>query len=762
MAEQILTGKIDEPLDTTQATPQTAQQKNASDTSGLLVGDAYEKAPKNEFEQRIENYRPQAAELAKKMGADYFPEIPIISPLALRIATATGSILGFGEGDTFYERYQNELAKQQALEEERQKLLSPVGAFIKGAGNIVAGIATLPELGAEAAITKLGASTVAKYAAPAIEAGLYGGASNAAETIPGESWQDYAKRTGEGAAWGSALGAGLKGVFWLGGKAYQFAKPTVQTIFNPEAGAISTVAQAAEGAAPSAASKRGISVDEFTQRALAGQDVNIADIQGVKPVLERAAGRAEPSAVDALNDSLSQRLKDSGQAVGAGLDAVYGKTLDAGASRDAAITQARAVNKPAYDKAYSQPIDYASPQGMQIENIINNRVPSTAIKRANDLMRTEGASPSQQIMANIADDGSVTFQKMPNTMQVDYITRALNDMAKSGEGAGAMGGQTQLGSAYQGLARDLRTSLRQAVPDYGTAVDGAGRYIKQNNAFDSGTDFIKLITNKKADPTDVSNQLRMFTRRDGKQYSPKERATFSEGIANFIKENPDTAAKIFAQGDSTTMQRMQTALGSQNFNAIDDLLSANRIAAMTKEIGAKTPPGILHDAGVGTAIGAAGGTALEHFVPTVWQNITSNPLTAAGAAALAAGGIGLKAGMNAIANRRANALLQLALSDQPTAAQKLIDATKNNAQNRAALHDLEERAARYLGATYGLPENRLERKSGGRVSDTEDAASHLVREAERTKNLISNHTERMLSLPDDAVVNALSVAKSVF
>src|SRR6202008_2610599 len=54
-------------------------------------------------------------------------------------------------------------------------------------------------------------------------------------------------------------------------------------------------------------------------------------------------------------------------------------------------------------------------------------------------------------------------------------------------GQGALGGQTQLGSAYQNLSRDIRGKLRQAVPEYGTALDTAADPISQVQAVKLGS-----------------------------------------------------------------------------------------------------------------------------------------------------------------------------------------------------------------------------------------------------------------------------------
>ena len=54
---------------------------------------------------------------------------------------------------------------------------------------------------------------------------------------------------------------------------------------------------------------------------------------------------------------------------------------------------------------------------------------------------------------------------------------------------------------------------------------------------------------------------------------------------------------------------------------------------------------------------------------------------------------------------------------------------------------------------------RIERKSGGSVIDK--AADALVGETMRNQKLLAHHTEQMLSMPDDAIVQALKIARSI-
>lgn len=148
-----------------------------------------------------------------------------------------------------------------------------------------------------------------------------------------------------------------------------------------------------------------------------------------------------------------------------------------------------------YSRAYAQPIDYSGPQGGRLMDEITPRLPSSAVEYANKLMRLRGEQ-SPQIMARIADDGSVSFTNPPDVRQWDYIKQALDGLAESGDGAGAMGGQTRMGSGYQGLARDIRRNLGEAVPEYDQAVTRAGDIIGEVRAIKTGETLLSARTTR--------------------------------------------------------------------------------------------------------------------------------------------------------------------------------------------------------------------------------------------------------------------------
>jgi len=200
--------------------------------------------------------------------------------------------------------------------------------------------------------------------------------------------------------------------------------------------------------------------------------------------------------------ALGQRADD----VTAGLSQTLDKTLG-----DADLTPLQAAEmisaktaeprKKAYDAAYGQPIDYSSQAGINIESTLDRIDPSIldqAIKKANVMMRAAGKK-NQQILASLGDDGEISYTQKPNVMQLDYIKRALGNLAEAA--------RTPLGQAtddtllYGGLARDLKKSIGDAVikPEtgarlYDDAVRLGGEKIDEQNAFKLGREALKPQT----------------------------------------------------------------------------------------------------------------------------------------------------------------------------------------------------------------------------------------------------------------------------
>jgi hypothetical protein len=200
------------------------------------------------------------------------------------------------------------------------------------------------------------------------------------------------------------------------------------------------------------------------------------------------------------------------------------------------------ARRAAYDGpggAYDAAIDYASDKGRKLEELLK-RVDQSDINAANALMRAEGHQ-SKQILARIADDGTVTYQRMPDVRQIDYITRALNDRAAANAGLGALGGQTNAGRVYGNLAGDLRGAAKDAVPEYRVALETAADPIGRSKAVEFGsTMFRREVTRD-----EVGNQVLRMTGPERKAAQQGLRGQIDELLANVARTvtDDDTAAR---------------------------------------------------------------------------------------------------------------------------------------------------------------------------------------------------------------------------
>lgn len=144
--------------------------------------------------------------------------------------------------------------------------------------------------------------------------------------------------------------------------------------------------------------------------------------------------------------------------------------------------------KAAYDRALNQPVRYDTPEGMAIERVINRISPDVvqrAVARANEVIRAEEL-PVRQIMAQIGDDGTVTFSEQLNAYQLDSIKRSLQELAEAAKGP--LGQTTGQSRTYSQLASDLRDRMVAGIEGYGDALKLGGDTIAERNAFMLGED----------------------------------------------------------------------------------------------------------------------------------------------------------------------------------------------------------------------------------------------------------------------------------
>lgn len=378
-----------------------------------------------------------------------------------------------------------------------------------------------------------------------------------------------------GSAFGGVLGAAAPALFAGIGAAYRGGRNALAEYRG--------IGQAADDLGISRSSGRLLSDtlgmdDPARMRAAisdAGPEAMLADAgpsaQGALDAVIQSPGEGARTALRRIDD----RVSLAGGRLNTALDdALTGQTVGAPSTRqfsDTARMQGdlRAATAPArkavYDRAYSQPIDYSGAEGAALLDDITPRLPSDAISYANKLMRMNG-NQSQQIMASVADDGTVAFTRPPDVRQWDYIKQALDGLAESGDGAGALGGQTRMGSAYQGLARDIRRNLGQAVPEYDYAVNTAGDIIGQVRAIKTGETLLRpQVTRAEAEALlDGMSQAEQSAVKRGLRQSIDDAVANVKAVASDPNMDAREAYKSYTMLTSRASQdKMKLLLGEQ-------------------------------------------------------------------------------------------------------------------------------------------------------------------------------------------------------
>lgn len=433
----------------------------------------------------------------------------------------------------------------------------------------------------------LGAGSQAVAAVPRVQkiakgagiGGLLGGIEGA---VHGAGEAEEGQRL-EGAKTGAAFGGLTGGVF--GGAAPlvgEGVENLVGFIKRSDLGVIQTtlgISSAASKVIKDIIGRGGNLDDALSNIQRAGEQGMIADASESIQVLLDATATASPKAAETVSTAVGDRAK---QASGK-IDEVMTEAL--GAAPVGRVTAAEEVAKrtakergEAYTVAYNSPIDYSSEQGMAIEGIFN-RIPddlmSKAIKEANDRMKFSGLG-HEQIMATVAEDGSVSLSTMPNMVQLDHIKRVLGSLAEDAKGP--LGQDTSNSLFYGDIAGELRNTLVKAVPSYEKALQLGGDKIREQAAGELGYKLLRPSTTREQ----VARTLVKAT--------DAEKQTARLGVRNFID---DTLANVKAtisspEVDVKAAMRLLSELSSKaNQEKLGFILGpreANKMANQIEEV----------------------------------------------------------------------------------------------------------------------------------------------------------------------------------
>ncbi len=189
-----------------------------------------------------------------------------------------------------------------------------------------------------------------------------------------------------------------------------------------------------------------------------------------------------------IRQRLTERTASETDRFKKGLDETMGAPAGLRATEARLLDESKPRVKAAYDKAYGTPIDYASESGQALERLLKGRrIPAAAWRKANEILELE-EKQSQQILARIGDDGTVTLERLPDIEQIDAIKRAMDDLIESEKDI--KGKLSNKGRILYNTSKDMLRLTDSLVPDYGRARDFAAVPRQAIDAMETGYDAI--------------------------------------------------------------------------------------------------------------------------------------------------------------------------------------------------------------------------------------------------------------------------------
>ena len=468
-------------------------------------------------------------------------------------------------------------------------LAGALGSYATGAGALGAVARGAPAVarGVEATRRFLSAGQGVGRPAQALRAGGVGAGAGAVEgAVSGAGAAEEGERFGGamrgallGGAFGGAAGLGATGMQALasrlrGGDAQRILSEQAGFEVSPQAAATvqDLVMRGDVGAAERMMQQLG------NEATLAGASQRAA--QGLGDV-----SRMSPEAAQIGREAIEGVTQREVTALTGKFDSTLGPAVPYQQLKDETRAATAKEREAFYEgTAYKTPINYASENGLKLEALLGNlrSVPNSSriVNAANELMALEGRQ-SKQIKVTADADGNITkVERLPDVEQWDYITRALNDLSI---GAGR---RTDIGGRYRKLSREIRNTVKEEVPAYGTAVSAGQQNILRDQAVDYGYKLLdpavtrEEIRNLRDAIEDTKTDLPENLRVSAVQTEQGLRSRLDEIVANARSSisRPDTAVNALTTLDTllssdATRVKLVDAIGKDKADQIFDELA---------------------------------------------------------------------------------------------------------------------------------------------------------------------------------------------
>jgi hypothetical protein len=405
---------------------------------------------------------------------------PLVAAGDMVDLAANGATMGFGNKGAAALRaaftdksYDEELEAMRAATQRAGERSGSAGQLAEFAG-VVGTPAALASRGATLA-GRFGTGAMTGAKGVAARSGLLaaeGAGYGAASALGNDT------NVAEGAAVGGLAGGAVP-LLLAGGRTV--AKPFVDAVrarMNPGGYAAEKVAERVGNKMPA---------DQAAQRMAMDPGTSLADVAGDSTRgLLRTAANIPGKARDRVNAQLVLRQFGQGDRLKSAVARTFADPDGYLATKDQIAEAMEKAAGPMYRTAYSKPLHYSE----KLEAILDTPAGKQALRHAETLAQNEQV-PFKQFFIQVADDGSQTARRVPDTRGWDYIKRAMDDMI-DGQTDSITKKVTNEGRILVGLKNRMLEEVDRLNPDYAAARSVWAGKKSLDEALEKGRDVFRL------------------------------------------------------------------------------------------------------------------------------------------------------------------------------------------------------------------------------------------------------------------------------
>jgi hypothetical protein len=637
----------------------------------------------------------------------------------------------------------------------------------------IGGAFALPLAGPAGGIAARAAPMVGARAASALGTGAvgagYGGLYGLGE---GDSVGERLRNAGVGATFGGIGGAAIPTIAGGIGRGARYAAEKVG--FGDAPSIAGRQLAAAYKTAPG--DRAAMTPGQVAEATAVNQPVLPIDVggQAVKG-LAKTAATVSPEARGVLATELYQRTKEQAPRLYDFAENLVGKRLDDPDVIKNLRDTARTYTSPAYKAAMDKGSGgvWNDRLGQLINHPWIKKAIPEAIEESNAAAVIAGLPAAKNpFVVDAAGNYKLPVDAQGNVTRPtlefwDVLKKNIQGKISGAEPTHATRGDPNTVRIGTQLKNALVNELYSAVPEYQKAVQGAGRYLGEEDAFRFGSKFLKST-----DAAAINAGKKAMS-----SFTPEERelakhSYMAERLQKYLNrpENQDIS-KMFS---SPAMKAKDVAvLGQEAADKLEAyMLREGLMHNATSALGGSdTMPKLMAAAKFASAhglgvIGGAGAGAMQGFHESGLEPVNMAKNIASGAML----GWMAQRGLN-LADKTALEVAKKLVSNDPAAVQEALNAVAGKPQMlktlrgayNASLAPIAPVAARGSVEFLERPQNdRAQRANGGRIGSRDYPAkklSALDKAARRAHLDISRELEPVMGLPDDVVANALSLAK---